>query len=265
MMKIIGVIPARYNSSRLPGKPLVDICGKPMIWWVYQQAIKVKEFTDIIVATDDERIEKVCLDFNINVLMTSKDGNCLIDRLYEVSLNMKYDYYVSINGDEPLIESELIHFVFPNEIIKNKPVARGLMRKFTDPVEVIDPGNLKLVCNNQGKLLYVSRSPVPYPQKTTNFTYKKYVGVECYNQNALQFYYTSEPGEIEKIEDLGHLRFVEYGIPVYFSLVKSNSLSVDTPRDLEKVRQIMRSRLHIINNDLNTPGKFIESGPPPRN
>jgi 3-deoxy-manno-octulosonate cytidylyltransferase (CMP-KDO synthetase) len=243
-MKIIGVIPARYNSSRLPGKPIIDICGKPMIWWVYQQASKVKEFNDVIVATDDERIKEVCNTLNMNVLMTSRDGSCLIDRLYEVSCTINADYYVSMNGDEPLIESNIVPSVFPDRVITDEPVARGLMREFTDPVEVIDPGNLKLVCNNDGRLLYVSRSPVPYPQKTTQFKYKKYVGIECYNKAALYFYITAKPGDIEKIEDLGHLRFVEHSIPVYFSLVNSDSLSVDTPRDLEKVRKIMETRLN---------------------
>jgi 3-deoxy-manno-octulosonate cytidylyltransferase (CMP-KDO synthetase) len=210
-----------------------------MIWWVYQQVKKVKELSNIIVATDDERIAEVCHDHSMNVIMTSKDGSCLIDRLYEVSRIIESDYYVSINGDEPLIESVIIPSVFPSEIIRNKPVARGLMREFTDPVEVIDPANLKLVCASDGRLIYVSRSPVPYPQKTINFKFKKYVGVECYNKDALKFYYKAQPGEIEKIEDLGHLRFLEHGIPVYFSLVKSNSLSVDTQKDLEKVRYIM--------------------------
>lgn len=248
-MKIIGVIPARYASKRLPGKPIVDICGKPMIWWVYQQAIKINNFFDIIVATDDDRIKDECIKNGMNFMMTSKDGSCLIDRLYEVSKNIEADYYVSINGDEPLIESEIIPFVFPKEIVKDIPIARGLMREFKDPVEVVDPGNLKIVCSSEGRLIYVSRSPVPYPQRTTNFTFKKYVGVECYNQNALYSYYKSPPGEIEQIEDLGHIRFLEYGIPVYFTLVKSNSLSVDTPKDLEKVRMIIQNKIN--NKEIN--------------
>ena len=243
-MKILGVIPARYASSRLPGKPIVDICGKPMIWWVYQQAKKVKEFTDFIVATDDERIENVCKALNMNVVMTSKDGACLIDRLSELSQRYAYDYYVSMNGDEPLIESENVKYVLPDHIILDKPVVRGLMRVFKDPVEVIDPGNMKIVCNKDGKLLYMSRSPIPYPHKTDMFTYKKYVGIECYNKAALEFYSSTEPGPIEKIEDLGTLRFLENGVDVFFNLVESKSLSVDTKRDLEKVRDII-SKLYL--------------------
>lgn len=243
-MKILGVVPARYQSSRLPGKPIVDICGKPMIWWVYQQALKVKEFTDVVVATDDTRIEDVCKELGMNVEMTSKDGACLIDRLYELSTRYDYDYYVSMNGDEPLIEGENAHFVIPEKVEPDKPVVRGLMRVFKDPVEVIDPGNMKIVCNKDGKLIYISRSPIPYPHKTGEFTYKKYVGIECYNRAALEFYSRVEPGPIEKIEDLGTLRFLENGIDVYYTLVESSSLSVDTQRDLEKIRHLMEKRLN---------------------
>lgn len=242
-MRVLGIIPARYQSSRLPGKPIIDICGKPMIWWVYQQAIKVAEFTDVLVATDDKKIEDVCHKLGLKAVMTSKDGTCLIDRLYEVSERMEYDYYVSVNGDEPLIEYDVIPAVLPCDTDCKKPVVRGLMRIFRDPAEVIDPGNMKLVCNDEGRLIYMSRSPIPYPHKTTEYEFKKYVGVECYNKQALDFYHNTEPGPVEKIEDLGTLRFLEYGINVYYNLVESDSLSVDTYRDLEKVRHLMRERL----------------------
>lgn len=242
-MKIIGIVPARYQSSRLPGKPIVDICGKPMIWWVYQEALKVGAFAEVLVATDDERVRRVCDELGMKVLMTSRDGACLIDRLYEVSGLIEADYYVSINGDEPLIEGEIIPRVFPEETVKDRPVIRGLMRQFTDPVEVIDPGNMKLVCNEQGKLIYMSRSPIPYPHKTTDFFYKKYVGVECYNRKALEFYHDMAPGPIERIEDLGTLRFLENGADVFYTLVESSSLSVDTARDLESVRKKMQRKL----------------------
>lgn len=241
-MRVLGVIPARYQSSRLPGKPIVDICGKPMIWWIYKQAEKVREFSDMLVATDDERIREVCNELEMKVIMTSKDGTCLIDRLYEISESMEYDYYVSINGDEPLIECEIIPSVLPADVHHERPIVRGLMRIFQEPAEVIDPGNMKLVCSEDGKLIYISRSPIPYPHKTTEFEYKKYVGVECYNKQALDFYFHTKPGPIEKIEDLGTLRFLEHGVDVYYKLVESNSLSVDTYRDLEKVRHIMKHR-----------------------
>lgn len=242
-MRILGVIPARYASSRLPGKPIVDILGKPMIWWIYQQAITVKEFSDVLVATDDERIMNVCHEYGMKSEMTSKDGACLIDRLYELSTRYDYDYYVSMNGDEPLIEGSNVPYVLPDKAERNKPVVRGLMRIFRDPVEVIDPGNMKIVCDDNGRLIYISRSPIPYPHKTSEFTYKKYVGIECYNKAALDFYHDTEPGALERIEDLGTLRFLEHGVEVFYTLVESTSLSVDTERDLEKVRHLMQKKL----------------------
>ncbi len=175
--------------------------------------------------------------------MTSKDGACLIDRLYELSNKIEADYYISINGDEPLIENEIIPNVIPKEANNQEPVVQGLMREFRDPVEVIDPGNMKIVTNNEGYALYISRSPIPYPHKTAEYTYKKYVGVECYNKAALDFYANKKAGYLEKIEDLGTLRFLENGIKVHYSLVESDSLSVDTSRDLEKVRDKMKQRL----------------------
>jgi 3-deoxy-manno-octulosonate cytidylyltransferase (CMP-KDO synthetase) len=243
-MKIIGVIPARYNSTRMPGKLLMNLCGHPMIWWVYQNVKKVKEFSDICIATDDNRIKNMCENFGAKVLMTSSNCSCLIDRLYQVSEIINADYYVSINGDEPILEAEVIPKVIPDFIETTKPVVRGLVKNFTNPVEVQDSGNIKIVIGLGGYSLYSSRSPIPYPHKSTQFFYKKYVGVELFNKLALDFYVNTEPTEIEKIEDIGSIRFLEYGYRIHYDLVNSDSLSVDTEKDLEKVISILeRNRI----------------------
>ena len=242
-MKVVCVIPARYASTRMPGKMLADICGKPMIWWVFQNVKKVKSFDEVYIATDDDRIRKVCEDFGAEVIMTTSSCSCLIDRLYEVSKIVDGDYYVSINGDEPILESEIMDKVLPDYIDNSKPIVRGLAREFTNPAEVIDPGNMKMAIGRGGYCLYRSRSPIPYPQTTTSFTYKKYVGVELFNKPALNFYVSTEPTELEKIEDIGALRFLEYGIPIYYEIGKSNSLSVDTPKDLEYIRKVIREKI----------------------
>ncbi|MBQ3427208.1 MAG: 3-deoxy-manno-octulosonate cytidylyltransferase [Clostridia bacterium] len=238
-MKVVAVIPARYGSTRMPGKPIMDICGHPMIWWVYQNVKKVKEFDEIYIATDDERIKTVCESFGASVIMTSDDCSCLIDRVYQVSNTVEADYYVTINGDEPILESEIMPKIIPDFVEIDKPVVRGLVREFTDPVEVIDSGNIKIVVGKDGYSLYSSRSPVPYPHKTTQFKYKKYVGVELFNKKALEFYVSTEQTEIERIEDIGSIRFLEHGIRIHYDLVKSNSLSVDTPKDLEKIIKVL--------------------------
>lgn len=242
-MKVVGIIPSRYGSTRMPGKPLMDICGHPMIWWVYQNVKKVKEFDEIYVATDDDRIKQTCENFGANVIMTTSDCSCLIDRVFQVSQVIDADYYITINGDEPILEPEVMPKIIPDFVDNKNPIVRGLVRDFTDPVEVIDPGNIKIVVGLNGYSLYTSRSPVPYPQKTAQFKYKKYVGVELFNKPALNFYVSHEQTEIEKIEDIGSIRFLEYGIRIHYDLVESHSLSIDTPRDIEKIREIISKRL----------------------
>lgn len=240
-MKAIGVIPARFGSSRFPGKPLQDICGKPMLWWVYQQAVKVKELEDVYVATDDERIETMCKEYGMNVVMTGTHSTH-IARVHELSTKVDADYYVNVNGDEPLIEPDTIRAIIPAEA-SNDPKVFGLMKILRDPVELIDPTNIKVACNKDGVALYISRAPIPYPYKTILFEYKKAIGVECWNKAALELFVNSEPGVMETIEDLVALRFFENGCPMHYTLVESNSLSVDTPKDLEKVRLLMANIL----------------------
>lgn len=124
-MKVIGVIPARYQSSRFPGKPLADICGKPMIWWVYNQVSQVNEFSEIYVATDDERIVACCEEYGMKYVMTRKDTPNHIHRIWEVTEMIEADYYISINGDEPLISPDNIRQAFPSEVISDRPFSRA--------------------------------------------------------------------------------------------------------------------------------------------
>lgn len=240
-MKIVGVIPARYGSTRLPGKPLLDICGKPMLWWVYHQAKKVEEFAEIYVATDDERIETMCHEYGMNVVMTGEHSRH-IGRIQEVSQSVSADYYVCICGDEPLITPESIKVIFPDEL-HEEPIMYGLMKPIKDPVELIDTANLKVVVNCKNEGMLISRSPIPYPQKTVLFEYKKTVGVQCFNKAALDFFVNTPMSELEKIEDSAPLRFMENGVKVQYKYVYEESLSVDTLRDLEKIRKMMQEKL----------------------
>lgn len=243
-MKIIGVIPARYNSSRFPGKPLADIFGKPMVQRVYEQACKVKEFDNVYVATEDDRIVAVCNERNIPVIKTSDSHPTHVHRIHEVSGKIDSDYYVVVCGDEPLIEPDVIRAVLPNALTKDFYVG-GLCRFFSDPAEVMDPANIKVVTNNDDECILLSRAPVPFPYKTVLFKYKKVVGVECYNKAALDFFVSKEKGFLESIEDVTLQRFLENKIHIKYKLVESESLSVDTTRDLEKVKDIILKK----NND----------------
>ena len=244
VMKIIGVIPARYASTRFPGKPIVDICGHPMIWWVYSQVKKVRELQEVYVATDDDRIAEVCSNEGIPYIMTRNDHVNHVTRLAEVSDKIESDYYVCVNGDEPLIKAENIRDVIPKNRVLEKDVYAGyLMRILTNPVETIDPSNIKLSVLADGTCIYMSRMPIPYPKGTLNISYKKLIGIECFNKRALDFYVNTPMGELEKIEDIDHLRFIEHGKKVIINMTDSESLSVDTLNDLEKVREILKNRI----------------------
>ena len=235
-MKIVAVIPSRYASTRLPGKPLVDICGKPMIWWVYNRVKQVTEFDSVVVATDDERIASACKKYGMNYIMTRNDHPDHIARIHEVSEIVDADYYVCINGDEPLIDSDSIRRVLPKKTVTDREYFGGAMIELIDPAETIDFAKIKLAVSKEGRCVYMSRTPVPYPRGTLLFRYKKYVGIECFNKKALDFFVSTSMGELEKIEDIDHLRFLENGKTLMFTMVDSESISVDTPKDLEKVR-----------------------------
>lgn len=241
-MKIIGIIPARYASSRLPGKPLADIEGHPMIWWVYNQVIKVKQFEQVFVATDDSRIVEYCKLSNMPFIHTSKACPNHIHRIWEVSNQLKADYYVSVNGDEPLIDPENIEQALPENIVSDIPYFGSVYRRLTDPAETMDLANVKIVLDAKGDCLYQSRTPIPYPKGSIMFEYKKAIGIECFNKKALDVFANSPMGILEKIEDIDHLRFLENGINIHYREIQSESLSVDTKNDLEKVRQIIRGR-----------------------
>lgn len=242
-MKIIGVIPARYKSSRFPGKPLQDICGRPMIWWGYQQAVRVSEFETVYVATDDEKIKAVCDNFGMPCIVTEKEHNTHISRVQEVSEKVEADYYVVVCGDEPLMEAEVIRNIFSLIDEKEEYFVGGLCRYFSDPAEVVDPANIKVVTNDEEDTIMLTRSPVPFPYKTILFRYKKLIGVECYNKAAMDYFVSQPKGAIERIEDVTLQRYLEYRIRVRHKLVETDALSVDTPRDLEKVREIMAERI----------------------
>ena len=243
-MDIICVIPARFASSRFPGKPLADICGKPMIWWVYMQASQVKEFSKVVVATDDERISNFCNENAIPVEMTSVDTPNHIHRIWEVSEIVKSDYYVSVNGDEPLINPNNIRQAIKAipEKIWDKPYFGSVYRELTDPAETMDIANVKIVLGKDNQCLYQSRYPIPSTKGSLNFKYKKAIGIECFNKYALDFFVSTPMGKLETIEDIDHLRFLENGIPIYYQKIESDSLSVDTKNDLKKVISIIRDR-----------------------
>lgn len=241
-MKVAGVIPARYGSTRLPGKPLKDICGRPMLVWVYEQVIKAKRLDEVCVATDDERIENMCRSHGIPVVMTSTSHPTGANRLQEVSESVRADFYVQLNGDEPLLDPALIDAAVPDKL-EADAFGTNIITKMHSPSEVMDPANIKVVFDENLRALYMSRTPIPYPFKSIEFEYYKHVGILGYNKKMLDFYRDSKPGRFERIEGIDTLRFIDYGKKLQFIEVEHcRTLSVDTQKDLERVRRIIEEK-----------------------
>ena len=240
-MKSVAIIPSRYNSSRLIGKPLMDICGRPMVWWVYNQVKNSKMLDEIYVATDKEEIRDVCNQYNIPCIMTSEYHPTSTERIYEAAKCIKADVYVCVNGDEPLIDSKIIEEIIPKSL--DSFFASNLVAKINNPVEVIDETNIKIVTDENNYALFMSRSPIPHPKASVKFDYYKHLGVLAYSMDALEFFVNTPKGAIEKIEDINELRFIEHGKKLKMIPVESETLSVDTLKDLEFVREIVRKRI----------------------
>jgi len=240
-MKVLGVIPARYGSTRLPGKPLLDICGKPMLVRVYERVASVEKFDEVVVATDDERIFNLCQTEKISVIMTSDSHKTAANRLHEVSEKIKSDLYLQLNGDEPLINLEAVSKAIVDDVPQDVEFGTNVITEIDDPAQVIDPSNIKMVFDDKMNALYMSRTPIPYPFKSLNYKYFKHVGIIGYNKKMLDFYNISTPGRLETIEGIDTLRFLDYGKQLKLIHVPDcHSLSVDTMKDLEMVRDIWR-------------------------
>ncbi len=247
-MKTVAIVASRYGSTRFPAKALADICGKPMVWWAYQQTKLAKKIDEVYVATDDDRIVEVCNKYNIPSIMTKTTHREAANRLQEVSEKIKADFYIQINGDEPLINPELITMVIPESVPQDTEFGTNIITKMHNPVEVIDSSNIKVVFDENMKMTYTSRTPIPYPYKTLNFDYYKHVGIIGYNKKMLDFYAANPPGKFELIEGIATLRFTDYDKPLMLTEAENVvSLSVDTPKDLEVVVKIVQQK--IANNE----------------
>lgn len=242
--KILGIIPARYGSTRLPGKPLKDICGHPMIWWVYKRVQNTVGISELYVATDDKRVFDCCEAHKIPVIMTSSKHKTAEDRIYEVAQTKDADFYIQINGDEPLMEKNVVEAAIPKILPKDKEFGTNVITEINNPAQLMDPTNIKVIFDENMDAVYMSRTPVPYPYKSMNFTYYKHVGVIGYNRAMIEFYHSSVPGFLEKTEGIDLLRFIDYKKQLHLSIVRNcSTLSVDTNKDLEYVSNIIKNKM----------------------
>lgn len=243
-MKVIGVIPARYASSRFPGKPLADICGKPMIWWVYQQAKKVPELDSVVVATDDERIRTICEKLGMEVLMTSDKHKTGSDRVAEVASKTDGDLYINIQGDEPVIPPQMIQEVI--YIFDDPSVQFGTLKtELTDKKQIEDNSTVKVVTDLDDNALYFSRSVIPSNSKGgPDARVFRHVGIYAYKREFLLWFGKTPQTELELGESIEPLRAMEHGYKVRVHETKYESIGVDYPEHIKAVEdKIERSHL----------------------
>lgn len=242
-MKIAGIIPARYKSSRLEGKPLADICGKPMIWWVYQNVKKIERLNEIIVATDDQRIVDVCNMYEMNCMLTSDKHPTGSDRVSEIAKKIEADIFVTIQGDEPLLEENTINTVI--DLLINDPdvVCATLRTPFKTAIDVVNRTTPKVVCDLNGDIMLISRAEIPYPHNSLNYTFYKPIGTYAFRKEVIRMYGDLERGPVELAEDSELIRLIEHGIKVRTAIVESDTVAVDTKKDLERVTEIINRKI----------------------
>ena len=240
-MKVLCVIPARFASTRLPGKPLKDIAGKPMVVRVYERASQAGLVDETLVATDDERIKEAVEAAGGRAMLTRADHATGTDRLAEVAeAYPQVDLIVNVQGDEPLIEPGLIDQLaglFADEPDLQMATVKTEMK---DEDEQRNPNNVKVVCDKAGYALYFSRSLMPYPRKGGCPVYK-HIGIYAYRREFLLKYAKMEPTPLEKAESLEQLRALENGFRIKVVETKASFVGVDTPEDLERVNEIYRN------------------------
>ncbi len=244
-MKIIGVIPARYKSSRFPGKPLVDICGKPMIYWVYRQAMKVKEFDEVYVATDDERIRAACEAHNMKVILTSDKHNTGSDRVAEAAEKTDGDLYVNVQGDEPVIDPEMIREVISIFTEDDSVYFGSLKKEITDPEEIRAASTVKVVTDDRGDAMYFSRSVIPSNVKDGKLARVfRHVGIYAYKKDFLLKFAAMEQTELELGEGIEPLRAMQKGYKMRLKETTYSSIGVDLPEHVALVEKILKEKEH---------------------
>ena len=243
-MKILCVIPARYASTRLPGKPLADIAGKPMICRVYEQAVQAKSLAGVLAAVDDQRVYDAVVQNGGQAMMTSPDHPTGTDRLAEVAAAYPdMDLIINVQGDEPLIDPELIDelaAVFDEDPQLQMATVKTPM---STQAEMQNPNNVKVVTDKKGYALYFSRSLLPYPRVPHGRPVYKHIGIYAYKREFLLRYAQMEPTPLEQTESLEQLRALENGYRIRVIETDRRFVGVDTPEDLAEVNGIFKKRV----------------------
>ena len=231
------IIPARYGSSRLEGKPLLKACNKPIIQWVWEKASSCKLADRVIIATDDDRIYKACKDFGAEVEMTSKEHKSGSDRIAEVAQrHSEIDYIINLQGDEPLIEVENIELVIRGVKDDDKADISTLVRKITAEDEINNPNLVKCVFDVNNYAMYFSRSKIPYERGDNKGVFYGHLGIYGYKREALFRMTQLAQSSCEISESLEQLRALQNGMKIKVAVVKNVPVGIDTMEDFEQFR-----------------------------
>ncbi|MEO8087022.1 MAG: 3-deoxy-manno-octulosonate cytidylyltransferase [Bacteroidota bacterium] len=243
-MKILGIVPARFNSTRFPGKPLADINGKSMIQRVYEQCCLAKKLSKVLIATDDERIANHVREFGGHLMMTSPQHQSGTDRCAEIvrnDLENGWDAVINIQGDEPFIHPDQIDLLC--SMFENKDISIAtLVKKIASPDELFNHNNVKVILNKRGEAIYFSRSPIPYnrnfpEQEWLKYSsYYKHIGIYGYRSSVLKEIALLPKTNLENTESLEQLRWIENGYVIHAEVTSLESIAIDTPEDLLKVK-----------------------------
>lgn len=242
-MDVIGVIPARYGSTRFEGKVLAELCGKPMIQWVWEAAKRAKILDEVIVACDDKRVEEAVVSFGGSAVFTAKEHLSGTDRICEVVNPLEVKVVVNIQADEPLIDPVMIENVARPLLEEPALNMTTLMKEIDDPQEIAEPNVVKVLTDKNGLALYFSRAAIPYQRdKSLDVTYYKHIGLYAYTKDFLFIFKNLPESALERIEKLEQLRVLEEGFRIKVIETNISTLGVDTPEDLEKVKKILSKR-----------------------
>jgi len=242
---VLAVIPARYASVRFPGKPLAPIAGRPMIQYVVEGVRRARGVSRVVVATEDERIKAAVEAFGGEAIMTRPEHRSGTDRVAEVATHISADIYVNVQGDEPLIDPGTVDAVI-SEMAEDESVQVGTpCTAIVEPKDIMDPNIVKVVRDFEGNALYFSRAPIPWVRDTAatrEVRHWKHIGLYAFRRAALLEFPTLPPGELEGIEQLEQLRWLENGFRIRVVETNYDAVSVDVPADVERVEKLLRAQ-----------------------
>jgi 3-deoxy-manno-octulosonate cytidylyltransferase (CMP-KDO synthetase) len=241
--EVVIVIPARFGSTRLPGKPLVSLAGKPMIQRVYERAKLAALAARVIVATDDERIVKAVESFGGTARMTRPDHRTGTERVAEVAAHEKGDVFVNVQGDEPLLDPVAVDAAVNALLDEPAAAIATVATPIKTPADIMDPNVVKTVLDFDNNGLYFSRAPIPWVRDTASkiqVRHLKHLGLYVFQRDALLEYPTLPQGELERIEQLEQLRWLENGWRIRVAEVEHDAVSVDVPEDVARVEKLLQ-------------------------